>query len=146
MKNLFAKIINSVKAIFGKSFDLLRDYSHVAVKVTDTLKFAVESPFADLATNLIPGDVDRIILAKLRKVLPKVALQTAITHGILSANDKNSDAIINIIKYLKTLNPDARSGFWITFAAQINLALADDKLTLSEAVVLSQLAFKELKG
>lgn len=146
MKNLFTKIINSVKSIFGKGFDLLRDYSHVAVKVTDQLKYVVESPFADLATNLIPGDIDRIILVKLRKVLPKVAMQVAITHGILSTNDKNSNAIISIVEYLKTLNPEARIGFWITFSAQINIALSDDKLTLSEAVILAQMAFKEIKG
>lgn len=145
MKNLFGKIINSVKSIFGKGFDLFRDYSYVAVKVTDQLKYVVESPFADLATNLIPSDIDNIILVKLRKALPKVAIQVAITHGILSTHDKNSDAIINIIEYLKKLNPDARAGFWITFSAQINIALSDDKLTLSEAVILAQMAFKEMK-
>lgn len=145
MKKVFEKIVSSVKSMFGKGFDSFRQYSHIAVKVTNQLKIAVESPYADLATTLIYSEVDDFILLKLRKVVPKVALKMAIIHGILSTTDKNSDAVANLIEYLKKLNPDARTGFWLTFSGEVNMGLADGKISLSEAVILTQMAFKEMK-
>ena len=146
MKNLFAKIAYSVKNMFGKGFESFRKYSHVAVKVTNELKHAVESPYAEIAVNLLPGNIDNLILIQLKKVLPVIALKMAIIHGVLSTNDKNSDAVLKLIEYLKKLSPDARTGFWLRFSGELNMALADGEISLSEAVILAQMAFKEMKG
>lgn len=144
MKKLMKKISRILRALFGDMFEFLRGNSQVAVKVTGNLKSLVESQFLDIATDIIPGDLDDKILKKARVIVPKVATQVAIVHGIIDANDKNSDAVAGIIEYLRKLNPDARVAFWIEFSAKLNVALSDDELDLFEAVVLAQLAYGEL--
>lgn len=144
MKKLMKKISRILRQLFGDMFDFLRGNSQVAVKVTANLKSLVESQLLDIATDIIPGDIDDKILKKARVIVPKVATQVAIVHGIIDANDKKSDAVASIIEYLRKLNPDARVSFWIEFSAKLNVALSDDELDLFEAVVLAQLAYGEL--
>lgn len=133
------------KKMFSDAMKAARQYSGVAVEVTAKLKDIVENPLLSIAVGIIPGDVDNEILYLLRKVVPAVAMKMAIAHNILHASDSNSDAVAAIVDYLKTLNPDARVGFWITFAGELNIALADGKISIDEAVILTQLAYKELK-
>ncbi len=145
MKKLFKQIVDFIKNLYGDTFELLRNKSGVAVKVTDKLKSVVESPFADVVVDLIPGDVDNAILTQLKVVVPKVAWKLSVAHGILQASDTNSDAIAKLIEKLKEMHPEARVAFWVLFAGEVNLALSDGKITLSEALTLSQLAYTEIK-
>lgn len=145
MKNLFNSIASFVRRLVGNVFETFREQSHIAVKVTDLLKNAVESPIADAVVALIPGEGDNIILAKLRTIVGPVAKKTAIAHGILQASDTNSDVISSVIDALKELKPELRSYFWVTFSAELNLALADGKISFSEAYILAQLAYLELR-
>jgi spermidine/putrescine-binding protein len=143
MKNLLNNLINFVKKIIGTAFDALKEQSHLAVKITDALKSAVESPIADIVVNLIPGDVDDKILAKLKIIIGPIAEKTALIHGILQESETNSDVVAAVIAKLKEMKPELRANFWVTFSAQLNLALADGKISLAEAYILAQLAFLE---
>lgn len=145
MKSVLRKIGLFLKGLIGDLFELFRNHAETAVAVTGRLKLIVESPIADFVTDLIPSDVDNRILSRLRIIVPKVAQQVAITYGILDANDKNSDAVKAIVSHLREVNPSARASFWITFAGELNIALSDGKLTLAEAVSLSQLVYAERK-
>lgn len=142
------KIWKSITSFFSKAFgtgyDRLKKNSAIAVKVTDELKKYVESPIADVVVNLIPGNWDNYAIVALRKVLPPIAIKMAITHKIIEGSTSPSDCVVGIIEYLKTLDKEARIGFWITFAGELTKALSDGKLTFAEAVILSQLAYKEL--
>lgn len=143
MKKLFAKVQAFIQKIFGNSLEYLKKNSAMAVKVTELLKKYVESPISDVAVNIIPGELDNAALIALRKVVPDVVVRVAIFHGIVQSSVVPSEAIDKILLYLKSMNKEARAGFWITFAAQINMALSDGKLTFNEAVILSQLVYKE---
>jgi hypothetical protein len=146
MKDLLQKIIEFIKSKFQNIFEIFRLNSEVAVKVTNTLKSIVESPIVDFVTDLIPGDLDDKIHEKLKVVIPIVAQKIAITHGILSINDRNTDAISAIIEHLKNeVNPGLKISFWIMFAGELNIALSDGKITLSEAIALSQIIYAESK-
>jgi len=129
---------------FSKAFKFLKENSAIAVKVTQILKTSVESPLADIAVTLIPGEVDNEVLYRLRKIIPEVANKVAIAAGIYEAAKANNEAVTAIVNYLKGLNPEGRTKFWVDFAAELNLALADGKITYTEAVILSQMAYKEL--
>jgi hypothetical protein len=120
----------------------------VAVKVTYGLKKVVESPVLDVITDIIPGDLDDKIQEKLRLIVPIVAQKLAIAHGILKESETDSNAVAAIIEYLKSpeLNIGTRVSFWIMFSGELNKALSDDRMTLSEAVALAQLVYTEIKN
>lgn len=147
MKNFFKRLIDFVKNKYQDLFEIFRKNSEVAVKVTHALKNAVENPMVDIVTDIIPGDLDDKIHEKLRLIVPIVAQKIAIAHGILKESETNSNAITAIVDYLKSpeVNVGVRASFWIMFSGELNKALSDDKITLSEAVALAQLVYTEIK-
>ena len=146
MKKVLKRILDFAKSKYQKLFNLLRINSEIAVKVTSKLKEIVESPITDIITDLIPGDIDDKIHEKLKIIIPKVAFKVAIAHGILSVETKDSDALGLIIEHLKKeVNPGLKVSFWVMFSGELNKALADDKITLAEAIGLSQLIYSEMK-
>lgn len=151
MKNIFQNfnVFDSIKLFVIKNlssaFKALRKNSGIAVSITNRIKQIVENPITDIITDLIPGDLDDKIHEKLKVIVPQVAFKLAIAHKILQENETDSKAVENIITYLKTLKPDARIGFWIHFTGELNMAMADQKITLSEAVSLTQMVYLEFK-
>ncbi|MEB2775249.1 hypothetical protein SYJ56_08010 [Algoriphagus sp. D3-2-R+10] len=145
MKKIFEYIKNFIQKWIGVSFDFLKDNSGVAVNVTNKIKEIVESPLADIVTGIIPSDVDDKIKDRLRVIIPVVVDKLAILHGIVSVNEKNSDSIALIIEHLKLMNKDLRIDFWIRFAGELNIALSDGELSLSEGISLTQIIYAEKK-
>lgn len=145
LKKIFINVIQKIVGWYSITWDVLRDNSGVAVKVVDSLKNAVESPVADIVTAIIPSDVDDKIKAKLEAVLPVVAEKLAIAYGIIQISDKNTDSVAALIGYLKTINKDARVDFWIRLSGELNVALADGKISLSEAISIAQFVYSEKK-
>jgi hypothetical protein len=147
MKNLFQQIVTWVKGVLGTLLDHFKGIAKVAVEVTTKLKFIVESEALDVAVDLIPGDLDNKILDKVRTILPIVIKKISLGAGIINESDSNSEAIQKFIAHLRSLNPEGRKAFWVTFAAEMNISLSDGKLTFAEAVILTQLTYTEfVKG
>lgn len=143
MKNLFQQIVTWVKGVLGNLLDHFKNVSKIAVEVTTKLKFIVESEVLDVAVDLIPGDLDNKILDKVRTILPIVIKKVSFAAGIANDADSNSEAIKKFIVHLRSLNPEGRKAFWVTFAAEMNIALSDGKLNFAEAVILTQLTYTE---
>jgi hypothetical protein len=148
MRNIFKRLIDFVKNKYKDLFVIFRNNSEVAVKVTHSLKNIIENPILDILTDIIPGDLDDKIHEKLRIVIPIVAQKLAIAHGILKESETNSNAVESIIEYLRSpeVNVGVRASFWIMFSGELNKALSDDKISLSEAVALAQLVYIEIKN
>jgi hypothetical protein len=144
MKKIWEFLVKVTGTFFGKTFEFLAKNSGVAVIITDKLKQAVESHHADTAVDIIPGDFDNRLLKVLRKTVPVVAFKLALTHKIVTENDTNSDVIAAVIKYLQENNPQASTSFYVMFAAELNLALADGKINIAEAIFLTQMAYRGL--
>jgi hypothetical protein len=146
MFRFIKKIGIVLKRIVSKGSAFARKHSKVAVEVTELLKEAVESPVSRYIVSLIPGQVDDLVLTCLQKVLPRVANEMAIAHGIIQASTvaTNSDVTAAIVEYLKSKHPEERAPFWIMFAGKINFYLADSKVSLTECVALSQMVYKEI--
>jgi len=144
MKNLFQQILNWVKGTLGNLLEHFKGVAKIAVEITTKLKFIVESEALDVAVDLIPGNLDNKILDKIRIILPQVIKRVSLVAGIVSESDSNSEAIQKFIAHLRSLNPEGRKAFWVTFAAEMNIALSDGKLTFAEAVILTQLTYTEL--
>jgi len=143
MKRLISKIGNALKSLFGKEFDMLKKYSGVAVEITNTLKKIVESPVVSTVVHLTPTNVDNQILYHSTGIIRKVALQMAVAHSIIQLSTAHTDVVAGIVDHLRSLNPEARVGFWIEFAGRVNHAFADGKMSFPEAVALAQLVYAE---
>jgi ribosome-associated translation inhibitor RaiA len=147
MLNFFKKLFEKVKELFSDSFDKLRLFSGVAVKVTAVIKEVVENPLLGLAVDLTKTTKDNQILAKVLVIVPQVTAHIAIAHGIIQATDDNSDTTGALIEHLRKISPAARASFWVMLSGEINKALADGKISLAEAIALAQLVYAEkIKG
>lgn len=147
MLDFFKKLFAKVKELFSDSFDKLRIFSGVAVKVTAIMKEIVENPLLDITVDLTKTTKDNQILNKLKVIVPIVSNKIAVVHGILLVDDKQSDSVAKLLEYLRSISPEARVSFWILISGEVNKALADGKISLAEAVALAQLVYAEkIKG
>lgn len=146
MKKFLIKVFNKLNNLFTSSFEFVKRNSIIAVRITDTLKNVVENKLTEFAVAVIPGEIDDRILKILQKVVPEVSYKIAVVHGLLQEGNTKVESIDKIIEYLKTLNPDARISFWVMFAGELNVALADGKINLAEGIALSQLMYNEYKN
>jgi hypothetical protein len=142
-------IFNFIKDLFNKLFnkalDAFKKHAEISINVVDKLKDALNSNVTDVITALIPGDVDDLVVEKLKVILPIVLEKVALANNIVKAGKSQSEIIDLVLKHLKKTNDDSKRLFWITFAAELNVALSDGKLTFSEGLLLSQLVFKEVR-
>jgi hypothetical protein len=144
MKNVFKQIIIWIKSNLGNLLDQFKITSNTAVLIVGKLKTIVESDVVDIAVDLIPGNIDNLIVDKARIILPIVIKKLSLVSGIAQDSTTNSEAVSKFIEYLRGLEPEGRKAFWVTLAAEINIALSDGKLSFSEGVILTQLIYTEL--
>jgi hypothetical protein len=135
----FLKQIGSfLKRVFTGAHDLLKDKGYIAVMVTEQLKNLINSPVMDVLTSIIPGEVDNLIVSKLRITIPKVAYKVARTHGVIKETERPSQALILLFDYLKTLPEAERAKFWIDFAGNLTHDLEDGNISVYEAIRRTQ--------
>lgn len=137
------KLITKLKSKLSLLFNKFGVYSKTAVKITEGIKIFVESKFVGDFVTATPIVWDDLALTALRLHVPKVAMKLALIYKITEAAS-GEDPLEVILAYLKTIDKEERVDFWIRFSAELTSALADDKLTLSESLILAQLAFGEL--
>jgi hypothetical protein len=147
MKNLIQKIIGLPKkliAFFERNLSKFSEHGRIAVIITENFKKAVESPVADGIVLMIPGNKDNILLEKARKLAPVIAFKVAVAHKILSSNPTVEDILTAIGNKLKDEDRFVKGSFWIRFNAELILALADGKISLSESLILGQMLYNEI--
>lgn len=144
MKNVFKQIVNWVKGNLGNVLNQFKITSNTAVLIVGKIKNIVESEAVDVAVDLIPGQVDNLIVDKARLIIPIVIKKLSLASGIIQESNTNSEAVAKFVEHLRSLNPEGRKAFWVTLAAELNIALSDGKLSFAEGVILTQLIYKEL--
>ncbi len=144
LKEIFNNFKNRFKSRMLKSYAFAEKNSYIAVRITGNLKTLVESKIVTTIVDITPTEIDNRILPIVRRVVPKVAFKIALIHEFMKSTDNPKEAVAALIVFLKTLTVDARADFWIRFSAELTIALSDGKLTLTEGLILSQMAYKEL--
>ncbi len=124
---------------------MFKENSELAVKITSKIKEILDSPVVDILTAIIPSDLDDRIKGKAREIADKIAKEVAIAHQLVQASATNAEAWSALIGHLQTIVPEGRTAFWVQFSAKLNEALSDGKLDFTEAVILTQMIFKEQK-
>lgn len=149
MKEKILQALGSVgtflKVGFSKIMSILRKTAPLSVKVTNILKKVVEGELDNFAVALLNIKEVTIAHALLEKNIDSIAFKAAVFSLILSEDVKDSVTIDNVIEKLKELEPKLRANFWIRFAAELNIYLEDGKITLSEALAGTQIAFEAYK-
>lgn len=134
---------NFFKRLWHRGYDLLQDNSYLAVLITQRFKKLLHSDVFDVLTYLLStlGIPHADKLAKLRDLLPEVAAKVAEAHGVIQENWRPSNALEILFFHIETLPEDEHKKFWIDFAAQLNMDLADDQMSREEAIARTQQLF-----
>ena len=143
MKNFFKKVFGTVKKWYEAIFDKFENHASAAVRLVNLVKHVVHSPVVSTIVQLTPTKGDDYLLSRAKLILDSIALKIGVANGIISESESKSQAVAKLIEHLKTLNPEMQDIFWVKLAGDINVALSDDELTLSEAIMITQKYFSE---
>lgn len=116
------------------------DIKHLApivIAVVEKIKMIVESPVADVLTEVIPGDTDEAIKIKLREWLPKILIGLNMVESINDLPDDNAK-LQAILALFNNVDPDLRKAHWHGLAALILEKLADGNLSWSDALAIAE--------
>jgi hypothetical protein len=130
----------------GFFLEQFRDNAHQAVTIVEGLKKLLDTNIPDIITMLIPGSKDDMLVAYLRDIVPPILEKTIIALNIVKSNNQKSKIIEKGLEYLKGATKDQKALFYTTFAAELNIALSDGKISFGEAIILSQLVYREIKN
>jgi hypothetical protein len=137
LQTFLSKIWNQVKALFDGIPAELKIAIHVGVIVTENIKNFVDSPAADVLTELIPGDVDDKIKNWLRAKLPAILTELKLADSCSSLTDPN-EITACAVKVLQELDGNIKSAFLHNLSILIAQVAADGKLTWSDGVYVLQ--------
>lgn len=136
------KILRFLGRIFRSLKALTEKWVHPAVDTVENIKRLVDSPIVDIATGIIPGDLDNRIITVLRAKLPEVLQVLQLSEKCLSLQ-KFDEIVLCAVDELKKRNPDGRAAAYHSIAAMLAHYASDGKITWSEAVMLAEMVFKQ---
>jgi hypothetical protein len=134
-----------IKRAFGNAIDWIRPKAKDAIHIVNVIKSFVESDTAGVIVAFTPTRIDDALLAKMRQYLPKIAMQLQVTDMILDSGSPDQ-VIASLVEYLKKQNLDVRSMFYVQLAAKLTEAFADGQIDRSEALAITQMIYREIKG
>jgi hypothetical protein len=144
MKKFFQKIGAWISDKVLDVYDLAEERAGIAVKSVSALKKVVEDPSLNLVVAMTNTDLDDRYLSKAQLVLSKASAKVAVAHGIIKDTDTPLQAIDAVVSHLRSVNKDARRGWWIELSAEVLGILMDGKVTFPELVGLTQMVFRKL--
>ena len=137
------KVSNWIAISLNTFFGFIKKNSYVAVTVTQLLKKAVAGQWDNRIASLIPGGWALPVVTALETIIPLVAESVLKAHNAFQ-EDKQSDAVAQLIELIK-LKPEAEQAqFWKDFAARVNYYLADGELEFHEAWEEAQNVYAKL--
>lgn len=145
LKKFLAKIWAGIKRLFDGLLPELQKAVIFGVEAVDKIKLFLESPTADLITEIISGEKDDKIRAKLQEELPKIFVRLKLTEACLQETDPNK-IIACGLKALQDMTSENRKPFLHSLSILIAQVVADGKLTWSDAVFILQWYYVHKKG
>jgi hypothetical protein len=140
-KRLFSGIGTFFRDLFGRARKVAEEVIPVGIEVVENIKVVMDSPVPTLLTMLIPGQVDDVIAAKIKELLPTILLNLKIADEC--AKKQSNDEIIQCaIAHLRNYHPNAQKAYFLNIASMLSAALADGKLTWAEIVMITQYTYE----
>jgi hypothetical protein len=137
LKTLLQEIFGSIKKVFKKLDQPLKDALHVGVFITDKLKTFAESETADILTAIIPGEWDDQLKNALRAFLPKILVELKLAENCANQSDPN-EVLKCAIQTLQQMGGDwikdsVKKDFLDSLATEITVLMADGKFDWDDA-------------
>lgn len=145
IKQLLSTLGQFFSKTFFKLFGLVKKTSPVAVYVVNQVKKVTEGKADNFVVDAINFGPLTSAHRFIEENIDDIAFKTAVFSGILNSGDDINKTIDDIAKKVQEFNPELRSNFWVRLAAEINIALEDGKISLSEAIAATQIAFQAYK-
>lgn len=143
---MFKKIWNWITKAVKVSVDWVRPKAVTAATVVNTVKDIVESPVTSAIVAITPTSVDDVVLKAAKAILPQVAEGMLVAENILQPGTSAATIVSTLVAYLRTKSKPARAKWWTELQAQLTVALADNKISLSESISIGQLVYQEISG
>lgn len=133
MKKLLIQLGNFFRMTFTNAFDYIGIQAEGAIKVINIIKAVTDSPITQAIVLLTPTTADDAILYQAKRYISIAAAQMFIFKDILDNNSTPEEVIKAITDHLKTLTKDQKVSFYMELSGRITQALADGRVTISEA-------------
>lgn len=134
------KVLRSIGDFFSRVFQGVlvqaRKYAKPAVLVVELLKKAVESDAAGFLVRSTATQVDDIILARAKLLLPQIFNMLQITRDC-SAGENGDEVIQCALQKIKLMHPDAQRSTWLNVAGHLSAAFSDGRFSFGEIVGLA---------
>ncbi|QTE36025.1 hypothetical protein J3L18_23215 [Mucilaginibacter gossypii] len=118
------------------------EIDHV-IKIVENIKKAVNSPFAILATTLIPGTIDDAIRTKLSDFLPQ--LLAGLTFAKDSKVSYNSETVLDdLLKKIRFSDKEDQDALYHSMASRLLIIVSDGRVTWTEAIGAVEYYFKNI--
>ncbi|TSD67608.1 hypothetical protein FFF34_009520 [Inquilinus sp. KBS0705] len=135
LTSLIYKIWNSIRLLFNHFPADLKKAVHIGVVITENIKTIVESPFTDMLTLIIPGDIDDKIKQVLRAGIPLILTNLKLTDKCSDLNDPQEITRCTI-RIIQNLDGDIKSATLHNLSVLISKLAADGQLTWSDGVCI----------
>lgn len=136
-----SKLLKSIGEFFSRLWNgllpELKAAIHVGVTITNAVKnFDANNPaLLDILASIIPGDLPKEIVSKMRIELPKICIELKLVDATLGLTDPN-EIVKAAVKTLQQLSGDYKSAFLNSFSIIVAQIAADGKLDWNDAVYL----------
>lgn len=135
LKSFLSKIWLAITGLFDGMDPELKIAIHIGVLIVENIKHVVDSPEADIAAAIIPGDIDDQIKTLLRNKLPIILTELKLADNCAELTNPD-DIIACAVKTLQGLYGDIKSAFLHELSILLAQIAADGKLTWSDGVYL----------
>lgn len=136
----------SLKEFFQKEEQAIADFFHTladdlknkwlpaVLAIVEFGRDAIDLDAGDIIGQLV-GKAGVAVEDKIRIVIDSITFKLQACQQFINAGT-SEDVLTATLKYLGTQAPDAKSAFWIEFAARVSEALADGQISYKEALSL----------
>lgn len=136
------RIWQGVKSFFNALPEKVKALLPTVTNIVNALKEIDDSTILDLATAIIPGDLDDKLRAKFHEWIPKIMLQLEMTEAIANLATPE-EQVAAIIKLIKGSHPNKQKVFWTGLASLLMEKITDDdRFSFADAAAVSQYIYK----
>lgn len=118
MKRFFRKIVAFLASLFTNVNEWIYDHVQPSIEMVQRLKKAVESPYANLITTLIPGNWDNMLQEAAIKLLTKAIDNLRVTDDIFFDGDWTSK-LAKLTDYLRNASKPMRAAVFHQLAVEL---------------------------
>ena len=142
MKKILKAIGDWIRSKF-KLTDFIEQHAEQAIKVVDLLKTIVNSKVFDIAVLYTKNAADDKALVIARQALIEASRMLLIINGNFRQEMTNEQVILRLVEILRGEFPQAQATFYVQLAGMITQALSDGKISLAEAITISQYIYSQ---